>query len=75
MTKKFWHELSESEYQAAIKRTWGWVMKKYKQPDWCNYPDALEGALGCLTLIAKTRRTKISKDYCKSCEKYIPEVK
>ncbi len=73
MTKKFWHEVSEKEYQEAIKRTWGWVMKKYKQPDWCNYPDALND--GCWSLLSAVKKTKICRDYCKSCEKYIPEVK
>lgn len=43
----------------------------YKQPDWCKYPNALEGQMGCWSLMDLSKdglRTKISKDFCKGCD-------
>ena len=74
MTKKFWHEISEKEVSKIYgKQTWGWVMEKYKQPVWCDYCRALDN--GCWSLLSAVSRTEISRDYCKNCKKYIPEVK
>jgi len=75
MKKKYWHELSDEEYQREVvdgNLTVKETMKKYEQPDWCNYSDALEGVFGCWSLMGK-RRKKISRDSCKTCDYYIKE--
>ena len=64
---KYFHELTEEEYEALKNSgaTWADVMANYKQPDWCDYPDALEGVMGCWSLIY---RKPVSETYCKDCE-------
>jgi hypothetical protein len=67
---RYWHTLEDSTIKRLIARktTWGEVMKRYSQPDWCNYPDALEGVMGCWSLIDVHLRHQISRDYCKGCD-------
>lgn len=68
MTKKYWHELTDEEFEnipPKIKCTK--LRKLYSQPDWCSYPDAID-SLGCWSLIDKDLRKKISIDYCKCCD-------
>ena len=66
MTKKYFHELSDSEWEdlQKTKMTWDDLNKFYKQPDWCNYPDALN-PLGCWGLIYRHCR---SEQYCSKCD-------
>ena len=69
----YWHELPQEEVDKilASKITIGELLEKYKQPDWCNYPDALDGNMGCWSLMDNHKggiRSRISKDYCKDCE-------
>jgi hypothetical protein len=71
-TNHYFHELEQKEIDALIadKKTIGFIMETYKQPDWCKYPNALKGRLGCWSLMDLTKdglRTKISKDFCKGC--------
>lgn len=68
--KPFWHEASEEEIISFMEAgaTWEDVMQKYAQPKWCNYPKALEGALGCWSLTFPETRIKICSAYCKDCE-------
>ena len=73
--KKYFHELEQSEIDTLIaeKKTIGYIHENYKQPDWCNYPNALEGNMGCwslMNLLKEGMRTKISKDFCKNCERF-----
>lgn len=73
---KYWHELTQKEVEILIesKVTYRYLLDNYKQPDWCNYPNALEGALGCWSLMDATPnglRTKISLEFCKNCELFI----
>lgn len=68
MLKKYWHRISKKE--AEKTETWGAVVKKYKQPAWCAYPDALAGLLGCWSLIMPETRQNISKKFCENCEYY-----
>ena len=62
------HRLSDAEFKAllAAGKTWGWLMKHYAQPSWCQYPDALEGMMGCWSLVG-LRSIKRKKD-CEGCE-------
>jgi hypothetical protein len=69
----YFHELGQKEVDAltADKKTIGYIMETYKQPDWCKHPNALEGEMGCWSLMDLSKdglRTKISKDYCKGCD-------
>ena len=71
---KYWHELTKGELDKLFKSniTWSEVRKKYKQPDWCKLPEALD-ALGCWSLIGKD--IKISKPRCKKNCDMFREVK
>lgn len=75
---KFFHEIPQSEVEQLLqdKRTWGYVMENYAQPDWCDYALALNGNMGCWSLTDLTEggaRTKISPDFCKRCDYYKPK--
>lgn len=72
---KYFHELSQEEVDKLVENetTVGFVLKNFKQPDWCNYPDALSMSMGCWSLCdldPNGLRSKISHEYCKSCECY-----
>lgn len=73
--KKYWHELSQEEVDKISMggMTIGEVLKNYKQPDWCTYPDALSGMMGCWSLMDDDIRLKISKKFCKKCELFKSE--
>ena len=73
VTNRYFHELEQTEIDTLIadKKTVGYILENYKQPDWCNYPNALEGQMGCWSLMDLSKdglRTKISKDFCKGCD-------
>jgi hypothetical protein len=70
---RYFHELSQEEIDALIaeKKTVGYIMENCKQPDWCDYPEALSMAFGCWFLCDLSKdgtRTKITKKFCKGCE-------
>ncbi len=67
---KYWHELKDSTIKRLFRKklTLAEVMHRYKQPDWCHYPGALEGLLGCWSLMSAESRLKISREYCCECE-------
>lgn len=46
-------------------KTWGDVQKRYRQPDWCIYENALDGPFGCWSLCDGL---VTSEDFCKGCE-------
>lgn len=64
--KNFFHEIPNKEYKSILNLTWGEINKKYKQPAWCKYPDAIS-PLGCWSLTSAVARKQISKEYCKTC--------
>jgi hypothetical protein len=71
MKKLFFHTLSDNTIKKLIKNktTWHDLSTKYLQPDWCAYPDALQGDFGCWALTDLFgMRHKISRDYCKNCD-------
>lgn len=66
----YWHEISQDEIDTLIenKATNQFVVDNYKQPDWCSYPEALAGRMGCYSLLDRELRTKISPEFCKGCD-------
>jgi hypothetical protein len=65
MTTKYFHELSLTEYEATKNLFVAEVMHQYKQPDWCEYPGALEGVMGCWSLVGGMVK---DEEFCRSCE-------
>ena len=73
VASRYFHELEQTEIDALIsdKKTVDYIMENYKQPDWCNYHEALSMAMGCWSLCDLSKdgsRTKISKEFCKGCD-------
>ena len=73
VSRSYFHEISQDEVDKLIsdKRSIGYVIANYKQPDWCNYPEALSTTMGCWSLCDLKKdglRTKISKEFCKDCD-------
>ena len=67
---KYFHKLTRDEFKELCKDkpTWAEVSRDYPQPEWCSYPDAVQGMLGCWSLID----FKVyGRNYCKHCEYYI----
>lgn len=75
MKKPFWHETikSKEDFNKLIeqKLTWGDAGEKYAQPNWCDYPDALRGEMGCWSLVGLYVK---DEDYCKTCECHVDYV-
>ena len=67
---KYYHELTKEEFAKLEeqKLTWGQVAKDYPQPKWCSYPEAVNGVMGCWSLM-DYRVT--GRDFCRNCEHYI----
>ena len=69
---KYFHELSEIEIiELKLKKgyNFGNLNNDYKQPDWCEYPDALID--GCWTLLAPIKydqANRITKEFCSTCD-------
>lgn len=69
--KRFWHRVGQKVVDSINgNKTWQYVMDNFKQPTWCNYPEALSGIMGCWTLTSDEGRQKISRKFCKDCECY-----
>lgn len=65
---KYFHELTKEEFQALVdskKYTWGMLAHDYPQPEWCNYPNATEGHMGCWSLMSHLVKDRA---WCKDCE-------
>ena len=67
MTKRLFHLLTDEAFKALqdSDATWGDIGKKYRQPVWCDYPDALHGIAGCLSLIY---RRGVGRSFCSKCD-------
>lgn len=75
MKKLYFHELSQDKIDKLLKdnKTVGYVLKNFKQPDWCTYHEALSMDYGCWSLCDLEKeglRTKISKEFCHNCDCY-----
>lgn len=71
--KRYFHELPQEEIDSLIadKKPINYIMETYKQPKWCNNSNALEGLVGCWSLMDLDKdglRTKISEEFCKGCD-------
>lgn len=74
--KQYFHELTDAEVQKLIDDNVSVmaVVENYLQPDWCDYPDALAGHMGCWSLTDLFGlRHDIGHDYCKTCDCYKPK--
>lgn len=74
MGKKYFHELSDEEYKVLLDSDMGIreFMDSYSQPLWCNYPNALEGRMGCWSLMGLwgiKNRIRCERD-CVNCDCY-----
>jgi hypothetical protein len=72
--KKYWHEIPEDEMKTLLSKplTESYVLDNYLQPDWCEYPEALRGLMGCWSLTGNNR-IHIGLDFCKKCDCFIAE--
>lgn len=65
MMKKYFHELTDKEFKAAIDKKMRY--SDFKQPDWCSYPYALNWIGGCWSL---TERKIHCKADCENCDAF-----
>lgn len=68
MMIKYFHELTEGEFKALPDMTWAECAKDYPQPIWCSYPEAVQGVMGCWSLMCFM---VTGRSYCKNCDCYI----
>ena len=68
--KPLFHRISTKRFKEFEKegRTWGWLMKKYRQPDWCTYYEALGGIGGCWSLTLQGKKRIRKKADCGNCD-------
>ena len=71
--KQYFHELSQREIDLLLTNgaTVGFIAENLLQPDWCNYPGALNGRFGCWSLTdikPGGQRTKICVNFCCGCD-------
>lgn len=59
--KPYFHEQA---YEQVARLTPQAAMAWYRQPDWCTYPDALNGLMGCMSLISGKVKDKKSCSRC-----------
>lgn len=70
---KYFHEATDEEIDNLIasKTTVAQLKELYQQPDWCNYPGALDGIMGCWSLMdLKGLRKSICVKFCSKCEEF-----
>ena len=72
----YFHKLADDEREALEDSgaTWAEVVQAYEQPSWCAYHLALNGVLGCWSLVGWSladRRIR-TEDDCKGCDLYQP---
>jgi len=68
--ERYWHKLTDEERQEVYDSNPNIFdfMNEFKQPDWCNYPEALTPLFGCSSLNKKD--TKVCKETCQGCDEY-----
>ena len=70
--KRYFHLMTDAEWAEWKAQeppaTWrGLIDAGYVQPDWCSYQNALDGMMGCWSLIG---RRVTGEAYCKNCERH-----
>jgi hypothetical protein len=70
--KPYWHMAADKELEQLITESTSinFIKENYRQPDWCEMPDALDFTWGCWTLSDLKLRKTICKKFCSSCECY-----
>ena len=74
----YFHELDRQQVEKLIadNKSIEFILKNYKQPKWCTYPNALAGEMGCWSLMdIYSTREQISEQYCSICDCYSKESK
>ena len=63
---KYFHLIPDEEWEEMKNqgKTWVDIAKEYKQPDWCQYQDALD-PLGCWSLVGRMVKNEA---YCEGCD-------
>jgi hypothetical protein len=73
---KYFHELTRPEYRKFCKgnphMTYAEIEKRYPQPPWCNYPEAVMGVMGCWSLTSFMVK---GREYCVTCDCLKKKVK
>lgn len=71
---KFFHQLSEDEFKVLCdtKMTWEECAREYPQPQWCGYPEAVQGVMGCWSLMDFL---VTGRSFCRHCDCYIKKPK
>lgn len=65
--KKYFHELTWKEIKETLSdKTIAWVVENYHQPEWCSYPLALAGLMGCWKLVIE--QDVKDESSCNGCE-------
>lgn len=67
---KYFNKLTREEFREVCKENINWeeCAKRYPQPVWCSYPNAVCGLMGCWSLMDFM---VYGRNYCKHCECYI----
>lgn len=70
---KYYHAVPVQERNTVLNSdmTLYEFIKKYKQPEWCKYPEALLGILGCWSLFPNPEN--ICESFCEHCDMFNPE--
>lgn len=63
--KPYFHEITDAQWEQMKLdgKTWGDMQRDYLQPDWCQYPEAID-PLGCWSL---TGRFVKDEEFCRTC--------
>lgn len=63
-----WHLIPKEEQERVLKSgiKVGTFMATYAQPDWCQYPEALSGQMGCWSLMTPDAIRK--RGDCTECD-------
>lgn len=83
MDKPFWHRLSLRQQRSVMTHKdperprlmglpGGWTFAEfldmYRQPRWCEYPNALQGAMGCWSLVYTDKKRIRRQADCGDCD-------
>jgi len=68
---QYFHELTQEEFDklCATGMTWRECAEQHPQPNWCQYPNAVCGEMGCWSLMYQD---VTGEEFCKQCALYKP---
>jgi len=71
---KYFHELRKEEFEWLVKEgtTYAECEKDFPQPEWCSYPRAIQGEIGCWSLIDMKDGFSLvtGEAFCRKCDCY-----